>query len=53
MKMKLEIQSIALLLMITGIATTPSCKKDKDENINTVKTKTELITMGSWLSTTF
>jgi hypothetical protein len=31
--------------MITVIATTFSCKKDKDGNTNTAKTKTELITM--------
>ena len=51
MKMKLEIQLIALLLMITVIATTLSCKKDKEENANTVKSKTELITKGSWKRT--
>jgi len=45
--MKTKIQSIALLLMITGITTTLSCKK-KDENINTAKTKTELLTTGTW-----
>ncbi|HEY6436689.1 MAG TPA: hypothetical protein VIY47_08865 [Ignavibacteriaceae bacterium] len=44
--MKLEIKSIALLLMIAGITTTLSCKKDKD--INTAKTKTELLTTGTW-----
>jgi len=45
--MKLKIQSIALLLMITGITTTLSCKKDKDDS-STVKTKTELLTVGNW-----
>ena len=49
--MKLDIQSIALLLMITGITTTLSCKKDKDEA--TVKTKTELLTTGSWKLTSY
>ena len=48
--MKLEIQSIALLLMITGITTTLSCKKDKDDS-SAVKTKTELLTRGSWKRT--
>ena len=48
--MKLKIQSIVLLLMIIGITTTFSCKKDKDD---AAKTKTELITMGSWKRTAF
>ena len=43
--MKLKIQSIAFLLIITGIITF-SCKKDKKET--TVKTKTELLTTGTW-----
>jgi len=49
--MKLEIQSIALLLMITGITATLSCKKDKDEA--TVKSRTELLTTGSWKLTSY
>jgi hypothetical protein len=44
--MKLKIQSLALLLMITGTTTTISCKKDKD--VATVKTKAELLTTGNW-----
>jgi|SRR5688572_27379896 len=51
--MKLEIQSAVLVLMITGITTTLSCKKPKDENSNTAKTKTELITSGPWKRTAF
>ena len=43
--MKLKIQSIAFLLIITCIITF-SCKKDKKET--TVKTKTELLTTGTW-----
>ena len=46
--MKPKIQSIVLLLMITGIPTTLSCKKSKDEKNNTTKTKTELLTTGTW-----
>jgi len=41
--MKLEIQSIALMLIITA---TLSCKKNKEENNN--PTKTELLTTGTW-----
>jgi hypothetical protein len=44
--MKLEVRSVALLLMIIGITNTLSCKKDKDEAA--AKTKTELLTTGSW-----
>ncbi len=51
--MKLKIQSIALLLMITVTTTTLSCKKDKDENNNIAKTKTELITTGTWKLTAY
>ena len=47
--MKRIIQLTALLLVITG-ATTMSCKKDKNDN-NTTKTKTELLTTGSWKRT--
>jgi len=46
--MKPKIQSIVLLLMIT---ITLSCKKDNDEPA--AKTKTELITSGSWKRTAF
>lgn len=49
--MKPKIQSVVLLLMITSIATTLSCKKDKDDN--TPKTKTELITTGTWKLTAY
>ena len=49
--MKLKNQSIVLLLIITGITTTLSCKKNKDENSNTAKTKIELITTGTWKRT--
>ena len=49
--MKPKIQSVVLLLMITSIATTLSCKKDKDDN--TPKTKTELITTGRWKLTAY
>lgn len=45
--MKLKIQSIALLLLISGITTALSCKKDKDDS-STTKTKTELLTAGNW-----
>src|SRR5215467_6320200 len=45
--MKSKIQSIALLLVITGITSTLACKKDHDE-ATAVKTKTELITTGTW-----
>ena len=44
--MKPKIQSIALLLMVAGITITFSCKKDNGEAA--VKTKTELLTTGSW-----
>ena len=49
--MKPKIQSIALLLLITGIPATLSCKKDKDEV--SVKTKKELLTTGSWKLTSY
>ena len=49
--MKLEVRSITLLLMIIGITTTLSCKKDKDEAA--VKTKTELLATGSWKLTSY
>ena len=44
--MKLRIKVIALPLLITTITTTLSCEKDKDEPA--VKTKTELLTTGTW-----
>ena len=47
--MKRKIQLAALLLVINGATTTLSCKKDKDDN--TAKTKTELLTTGSWKRT--
>jgi hypothetical protein len=47
-KMKWRIQLIAVLVVITGTTITFSCKKDKAENSNTTKTKTELLTTGTW-----
>jgi len=47
--MKSKIKLIVLLLMISVITPTLSCKKEKDEN--SFKTKTELITTGSWKRT--
>jgi len=47
--MKRKIQLAALLLLVTGATTTISCKKDKNDN--TAKTKTELLTTGSWKRT--
>jgi len=49
--MKLKIQSITLLLMTTIITTALSCKKDEDDK--TSKTKTELITTGTWKLTAY
>jgi hypothetical protein len=48
--MQQRIQSITLLLVITGI-TALSCKKEKNEP--TVKTKTELLTTGTWKLTAY
>ena len=48
--MKRKIQIIAMLLMITSVTTTLSCSKD-DKNTNIAKTKTELLTAGSWKRT--
>ncbi len=45
-KMKPGIKIIVLPLLITAAITTLSCEKDKEEP--TVKTKTELITTGTW-----
>ncbi len=41
--------TVSLLLFAVLIAA--SCKKDKDNNTNTAKTKTELITSGAWKRT--
>ena len=49
--MKLKIQSITLLLMTTIITSALSCKKDEDDK--TSKTKTELITTGTWKLTAY
>ena len=46
--MKQNIQLIILLLVITS-AIILSCKKDEDDN--TPKTKTELLTAGNWIYT--
>jgi len=46
--MKRKIQLATLLLVITGAATALSCKKDDDKNDSTAKTKTELLTSGTW-----
>ena len=47
--MKRKIQLTALLLVITGATITISCKKGKKDN--PAKTKTELLTTGSWKRT--
>ena len=49
--MKPKIQAIVLPLLITAITTTLSCDKEKEEP--TVKTKTELITTGTWKLTSY
>ena len=41
-------QLVTLPLVITSATFAPSCQKDKDENDNMAKTKTELLTTGSW-----
>ncbi|MGZ8551350.1 MAG: hypothetical protein ACXWV2_11835, partial [Chitinophagaceae bacterium] len=43
--MKKTIQFTALLLVMTGAITFQACKKDKKDS---TKTKTELITTGTW-----
>lgn len=40
-----------LILSFAGFVIFISCKKDKDENVNAVKTKTELLTTGIWKRT--
>ena len=47
-KMNRNIRLTALLLAITSAPFAPSCKKDKDNNDNGAKTKTELLTAGPW-----
>jgi len=47
--MKQKIQLTVLLLVITGAITTLSCKKNKTGE--SAKTKTELLTTGSWKRT--
>jgi hypothetical protein len=48
--MKKPIQLAALLLIMAGVLPFQACKKDEN---NTPKTKTELITTGSWKMTAF
>jgi len=43
-KMKIAI----LFVLVSGASTVISCKKDKDKDDNTAKTKTELLTAGTW-----
>ena len=45
--MKRKIKLSALLIAVT-VAIAPSCKKNNDKNDNTTKTKTELLTTGTW-----
>ena len=47
--MKRKIQSTVLILIIISIVTTFSCKKDEDND--SPKTKTELLTAGNWFYT--
>lgn len=49
--MKIRNQLGALLLLVAGASTIVSCKKDVKENMQ--KTKTELLTTGSWKRTSF
>src|SRR6187399_2740212 len=49
--MKPKTQLFALPLMITAIATILSCEKSKEEPV--VKTKSELITTGTWKLTAY
>ena len=46
--MKRKVQLATLLLVIASATYAPSCKKDTDDNDNIAKTKTELLTTGSW-----
>ena len=50
--MKQIIKRSALLIVMTGAIIFYSCKKDKDDS-TPAKTKTELITTGSWKLTAF
>jgi len=45
--MKTKVQLAAVILVITGATSILSCNKDDDDN-NTTKTKTELLTAGTW-----
>ena len=49
--MKQTIQLAVLLLAMTAVTTFVACKKDKDNPAG--KTKTELLTTGSWKMTAF
>jgi hypothetical protein len=42
---------LILFLMVRTVATVLSCKKEKDDSTPAAKTKTELITTGSWKRT--
>jgi len=45
--MKTKVQLAAVILVITGATSILSCNKDDDNN-STTKTKTELLTSGTW-----
>ena len=49
--MKRKIHSFALLLMLAGTIISLSCKKSRDEE--PAKTKTELLTTGTWKLTAY
>jgi hypothetical protein len=49
--MKPNVRILVLSLLITALTTTLSCEKDKDEPA--VKTKTELLTTGTWKLTSY
>lgn len=49
--MRSKIQLLVLLLIITSVITTPSC--NKDNNTDNAKTKTELLTTGTWKLTAY
>jgi len=46
--MKRKVQFAALLLVMASATFALSCKKDTGDNDNIAKTKTELLTTGSW-----
>jgi hypothetical protein len=51
MKMKQVFQIVALPLLMISMMTTFSCKKNEDNGKSAIKTKTALITAGSWKRT--